>query len=354
MSDRQKLNIFQRGILQKGATLFVYLISITMGVLIIDWLDKRLFIALVQKAQERGSLSLEEARSFVTIIQSRDITIFFSIISAGLAFGFAGWLFMRWAAKRNWSWPVTLSRAVEFKAAMRRLGVVDPVEQIEFVRKRKLPVFIALSPLIQEEHTEVHAKLYAFAHNHSLSDKAVFTHFSGDQMLCLDANDCERLVQENKRSFSLAESVALTTKDRELQSIKETLASLIDDNHCLKAEIETYKEENVRLKDQVKILPAQTAGRVERLRIERLQWAALSPAMERLIKEAPAGRKYTTSELEAAFAEEWKHRVDLRQRMLALTGNEETKPSESMREAVKAEFKDAGLFSTGGRPRKNP
>lgn len=354
MSDRQKLNIFQRGILQKVAFVFVYLVSITIGVLIIDWLDKRLFIALVQKAQERGSIPLEGARSFITLIESRDTTMIFSIISVGLVCGSAGWLFMRWAAKRNWSWPVTLSRAVEFKAAMRRLGVVDPVEQIEFVRKRKLPVFISLSPLLQDEHTEVRAKLYAFAHNCSLSDKTVFTHYAGDQVLCLDANDCERLIQKSKRSFSLAESVVLTAKDRELQSIKETLASLIDDNHNLEAELTASKKENTRLKDQVQILPAQTAGRVERLRIERLQWAALSSTMERLMKEAPAGKKYTTSELESAFAEEWERCADLRQQMHALTGSEATKPSESMMSVVKAEFKDAGLFSTGGRPRKNP
>jgi len=354
MSDREKLNIFQRGILQKGAFVFVYLVSITIGALIVDWLDKRLFIALVQKTQEQGSLSLEGTRSFITLIESRDITIVFAIILTGLLCGFAGWLFMRWAAKRNWSWPVTLSRAVEFKAAMRRLGVVDPGEQIEFIRKRKLPVFIALSPLLQEEHTDVRAKLYAFAHDHSLSDKTVFTHYAGDQMLCLDANDCERLVQESKRSFSLAESVALTAKDRELQSIKETVASLAGDNHNLEAELSTLKKENASLKDQVQILPAQAAARVERLRIERLQWEALITTIRRLKKEAPAGKKYTMLELESAFAEEWERRVDLRRQMLALSGSEATKPSESMMGAVKAELKDAGLFSTGGRPRKNP
>jgi len=354
MSDRQKLNMFQRGILQKCAFVFVYLVSITTGVLIVDWLDKRLFIALVQKAQEQGSIPLEGARSFITLIESRDIPTFFYIIFSGFTIGFAGWLFMRWAAKRNWSWPVTLSRAVEFKAAMRRLGVVDPVEQIEFVRKRKLPVFISLSPLLQEEHTEVHAKLYPFAHNSSLSDKTVFAHSAGDQVLCLDANDCERLVQESNRSSSLAESVALTEKDRELQSIKDTVASLIDDNRNLEAELSAFKKENASLKDQVQILPAQAAGRVERLRIERLQWEALLTIIKRLMNEAPAGKKYTMLELESAFAEEWERCDDLRQRMHALTGSEATKPSESMMSVVKAEFKDAGLFSAGGRPRKNP
>ena len=42
----QKLNLFQRGILQKCATFFVYLVSFTIGALIIDWLDKLLFTAV--------------------------------------------------------------------------------------------------------------------------------------------------------------------------------------------------------------------------------------------------------------------------------------------------------------------
>jgi hypothetical protein len=62
---------------------------------------------------------------------------------------------MRWAAKRNWSWPVTLPKAVEFRSAMEQLGIADPTDRIAFVRKHKLPVFIALSPLIGKQERRI-------------------------------------------------------------------------------------------------------------------------------------------------------------------------------------------------------
>lgn len=349
-----KLDFFQRGILQKAAIVFACLGSLALGAFILNWVDKRLFIGTIRNAEHQGVISPDVFTRLQIFIAQSDNTTILTIIYIGLLCAGGGWLFMRWAAKRNWSWPVTLSQAVEFKSAMRRLGLVDPLEQIEFVRKHKISVFIALSPLLQEEHPDVRVKLYAFAHNSAFSDKDVFAFHAGRQTLCLDMADCERLVQERKQSLSLGESVVLAEKERELQSIKETVSSLIGDKHNLEVELAASQKKNARLEAQTKILPAQAGSRIDRLRIEGLQWAALIPTMARLMKEASAGKKYTMLELESAFAEEWERRTDLQARMLALTGSEATKPSESMMGAVKAEFKDAGLFSTGGRPRKNP
>ena len=107
------------------------------------------------------------------------------------------------------------------------------------------------------------------------------------------------------------------------------------------------------LRGKVNIQDAQDAGRIDRLRKERLQWAALTPVAERLIREAPTGKIYTMPEIERAFAAEWEQRTDLREQMLKLTGDEATTPSGSMFDAIKAEFQEAGLFrSKGGRPLK--
>lgn len=103
---------------------------------------------------------------------------------------------MRWAAKRNWSWPVTLPRAVEFRSAMEQLGIVDPDERIYFVRKHKLPVFIAPKPLVGTEHTDVFVQLYPYAYHSSLGDKEVLELHTGKQTLCLDAASYERLLEE--------------------------------------------------------------------------------------------------------------------------------------------------------------
>ena len=153
---------------------FVYMVSAATGAWIIDWLDKQSFIRLAKEAQRQELLSPEATRGFMLLIEARDSTAIFPIILVGLACGFVGWLFMRWAAKRNWSWSVTLPKAVEFRSAMEQLGIVDPADRIVFVRKHKLPVFIALSPLIEKEHEAVRAKLYAFAHHASLGGEDIF------------------------------------------------------------------------------------------------------------------------------------------------------------------------------------
>lgn len=67
-----KLNMFQRGILQKGATTFVYLASISIGAFILDWMDKRLFVRLAEEAQQRNILSPKATQGFIALIEARD------------------------------------------------------------------------------------------------------------------------------------------------------------------------------------------------------------------------------------------------------------------------------------------
>jgi hypothetical protein len=172
------LNIFQRGILQKCATLLVYFVSVGIGALIIDWLDKRMFIHIADEAQRQKLISSEAARGFTILIDSRNSTVVYYIIFIGLACGFVSWMFMRWAAKLNWSRQTTLPKAVEFRSALQRLGIIDPSERIEFVRKQKLSVFISLLPFLQEEMENVRVKLYPFADHHYFADKDVFEKYT--------------------------------------------------------------------------------------------------------------------------------------------------------------------------------
>lgn len=75
-----KLNVFQRGILQKCATVFAYLFSIGLGAFILDWIDKRLFIRLAEEAQQKEILSQKAAQGFIALIEARDSTAIFAII----------------------------------------------------------------------------------------------------------------------------------------------------------------------------------------------------------------------------------------------------------------------------------
>jgi sterol desaturase/sphingolipid hydroxylase (fatty acid hydroxylase superfamily) len=131
----QKLNLFQRGILQKVATAIVYFASFVTGAFILDWLEKRRFTVVAEKAQQQGILTPESFRDLKAQIAAMDVTAIFAIIIVGLFCVGIGWLLMRWAANLNWSWPVTLPKAVEFRSAMRMVNISDSTGEIECVRK---------------------------------------------------------------------------------------------------------------------------------------------------------------------------------------------------------------------------
>jgi hypothetical protein len=341
-----KLNIFQRGILQKTASLAIYFISFAAVAFILDWLEKRRFSVVVEKAKQQGILTAESFRDLKTLIVAMDESAIFAIIVVVVLCGGIGWLLMRWAANFNWSWPVTLPRAMEFRSAMRRLNVMDLAGEIECVRRHKLSVFIALAPLRQEEQEMVRAQLYAAAH-HMFSKNDVFERHIGKQTLCLDAAEYERVAEKVKQEVAERESVLIAAKNNEIEGLRTALASATQ-------ELAELRNERDELRGKVQIQPAQEKDRVDRLRVERLQWAALTPIIAQCIANPKKDGKYTTPDIEAAFAAAWQARADLREAMLRLTGSEEAKPSEAVIAAVKAELKDAGLFSSGGRPRKNP
>jgi preprotein translocase subunit SecY len=148
-----KLNIFQRGILQKAVSVAVYFISFVAVAFIVDWLEKRRFTVVVEKAKQQGILTAENFRDLKALIAAMDESAIFAIIVVVVLCGGIGWLLMRLAANFNWSWPTTLPKAIEFRAAMRRLNVTDLAGEIECVRRHKLSVFIALSPLRKDEES---------------------------------------------------------------------------------------------------------------------------------------------------------------------------------------------------------
>ena len=222
MSKPLKLNIFQRGFLQKAITVFVYLGSIALGVFVLDFADKRLFANIIKEAERQGIITSDAFVRIQSLIDTRDNTIIFSIIFIGFFCIAIGWFLMRLAAKLNWSWPVTIPQAVEFRSAMEQLGIAEPNERIEFVRKHKLHVFIALSPLAHKRQNSVRSQFYAFAHNSPLGNSDIFERHIGKQTLCLDAADFDRLLEEHDKRADSAYSARIVTLEENITSLKGT------------------------------------------------------------------------------------------------------------------------------------
>lgn len=327
---QQKLNIFQCGILQVITILFVGLASFTFCGIIVYWLDGQLLKSFVHQAQQQDLITLEVAKTLNDIIEGRDFTIIFVTILATLGCVAGGWVFMRWAAKLNWSWPVTLPRAVEFRAAMEQLGIVAPDDRIDFVRKHKLPIFLAHAPLVGGEvggeAVSVCARLYVFAHHRYFSDKNIFEQHTGNQTLCLNAEDYERLLEEHGHKTDLAYSARIAT-------LEEANAALAGVNSLHLAKIEALKEENEKLQEEntdfrnkQRTAPARD-GRAEKLEQDRIPfyrvvWATINA----LLAKAVPGTKYTRPQIQSAFGDELENFPELKaaiKKLLATDRKEE-------------------------------
>ena len=112
MSTHKKLNIFQRGALQNLFTALVALLCCVVAGLVIYWLDK--------------------AR-----LHAADITVF-DIIVVAVLFTAISLAVLRFSTRANLVWSVILPKALEFSSALRKLGVLDLKEQMDFARKHKL------------------------------------------------------------------------------------------------------------------------------------------------------------------------------------------------------------------------
>ena len=346
MDSKKNLTIFQRGLLQNAFTAGVYLLCLILAAFSIDWFEKKRFIAAARQALEQERLSQESFVGFQRLIESATTVDVFMAVFIAAAWILIGYACIKFSTRFNLVQSTTLPKAVEFSSAMRKLGILELDEQMDFVRKQRLSVFIAATGILDEAQENVAAKLYPFSRN-PIASKEVFALNIGKRTLCLDAEEYERILHEGQKRFSLEESVALAQKDEELKGLKTTLAALTSE-HTAQA------KELGELRGKAQIQPAQEKDRVSRLRVERLQWAVLIHVAEKLMREAPKGKQYTTPEIEAAYAAEWERRDDLKAAMLRLTGSEDTKPSEYLVKAIKEEFREVGLLSLGGRPKQNP
>jgi hypothetical protein len=321
MNPPRKLNIFQRGVLQEIFTALIAFVCLSAAMTLLILLDRERFL-------NNASINIID----LIVIAALSTVIGIAVVKV--------------SSRVNFAWSVTLPKAVEFSSALRKLGILELKKQIAFVREHSFDVFIADVPILGDDQENVRAKLYPFVNN-VLASESVFSTNIGKRTLCLDAGEYELLAEKVKKDEALKESVVSAAKNDEIKGLTTAVASLTQ-------EIKTITKERDELRGKVRIQNAQETGRVERLRVERLLWIVFNSVIDRLIQDTPPSKGYTTPNIEAAFAAEWEQRADLREYMRRLTGSEEANPSEDFIKAVKAEFKDVGKLSTGGRPPKNP
>ena len=208
VSQRKKLNIFQRGILQP----IVY--------------------ALIGA----GCLFAIEAIFYYigkyNIIQNATLIYIFCFIGVVTVLAVIGIALPMASLKLNLAWKATLPEVVEFTAAMRKLGLFDFNTQLAFISAQKVSVFIADNPILHDIQKNARVKKYMF-----LSHKNVLLLHKGKGTLCLDAEEYERIARDVQTPFSTLESTAqseLLRKTIELDKLAAENASLKQKYSALK------------------------------------------------------------------------------------------------------------------------
>ena len=159
LSDK-KLNTFQKGIWQKIFSLAVYGVCIVAVTYAIAFLIKNDILKALTTIQKQADLSNLDFRILTATLDERGFALASIIIFCSVILALVSWLIIRWAGNRNWSTPVILPKAVEFRSAMDRLGVQTPRDRFDIIEKFRIPLYITEKPLLEPKNVDVQVRFY--------------------------------------------------------------------------------------------------------------------------------------------------------------------------------------------------
>ena len=150
LSDK-KLNAFQKGILQKYFSLATYGVCIIATAYAVAFLIKNDILKALTAIQKQAGLSDITFRMLTDALDERGFALASIIIFSSVLLALASWFTVRWAGNRNWSTPVILPCAVEFRSAMDRLGVQKPRDRFDIIEKFRIPLYLSAPPSLRRK-----------------------------------------------------------------------------------------------------------------------------------------------------------------------------------------------------------
>ena len=300
----KNLNPLERGLLQKIFVFIVYTLSITVLALGLEWFDKYTFLKILSSAELQEKIPQDVLRLFARLIDARNDTDFVHLIIFGLFCGlFVFWL-MRHAAGLQWSKAVKLEHAVEFRQAMEKIGITDPDDGIDFVRKHGFPVYIAIKPFAGMEMDNVKARYYAFAENIPVGSRAIFNTYIGNQRLCVDGGDFAILQQKFGREAQAALEACVASLEDTIAKLRSELSVRENRIEQLKKDNAGLTDENEMYKNKFKTIPGREK-KSDRREDSKCPFRRVAyPLVNRLITHALPGEKYTRTQIQDAFMRE--------------------------------------------------
>ena len=184
-SDK-KLNIFQRGILQKCIAFLAYLICASIAAFSIDLINKQWFISVAKRYYTNGQLPEEALKLFSFIMEFRVDTNIFNLAFLISVCVFICFKFVRFIAQLDLLRPVTLDKVIEFRKTMENIEIFKPEERIDFIIKSKIPLYIAYDPIISTEKEHVKAQFYACSKYDYFISANTINKYTVMQLLCIE------------------------------------------------------------------------------------------------------------------------------------------------------------------------
>ncbi|WP_458400673.1 hypothetical protein [Mailhella sp.] len=315
LSDK-KLNTFQKGIWQKIFSLATYGVCIIATAYAVAFLIKNDILKALTAIQKSADLSEHTLRMLTAALDERGFALASIIIFSSVLLALASWFTVRWAGNRNWSTPVILPCAVEFRSAMDRLGVQKPRDRFDIIEKFCIPLYITEKPLLASENTDVQVRYYRHGAEADMRNIAMLESFIGCQKLCLDAGDFDFLASEYKRSFGTVNSSALASLKDQNDKLKAALSLKEHDAHEAAQELVRLREENAELFNKAKTADAREGKADKRERDRIAFWRVAAPLVNDLL--AAPDTEYTRPQIQQAFEDELERHPELKPTIKAL------------------------------------
>lgn len=307
----RRLSSLERDLPQKILICIVYTLGATGLTLALEWFDRHNFIKILSSAELQGKVPEDVLRLFIKLIDARDSADFMHLLIFGLLGGLIIFWLIRQAAGLPLAKSVNLAHAIEFRQAMEKIGINDPDDRIDFIRKHNVPVYISLKPFFTMEMDNVKVRHYAFSENTAIGSREVFNAHIGNQRLCLDSGDFAILQDRFGRDAQATMAVYIG-------SLEDTISRLQSELSAKDNRIEQLKQDNAKITDENDIYKnkLRTVSGREKKSDKREESKApfrrvAYSLVNRLIAHAMPGEKYKRPQIQAEFTRELDNYPDL-------------------------------------------
>jgi hypothetical protein len=231
----KKMNMLQRGVPQQIFTFCVYLLCMTGNTYIVSLFLKTLYIAKADRQLASNGITKDVFLQVVQFVKNTDLSDAVIIIFVmGILVAITHKIMLK-VASFDFVQDVILTRALEFSSALRKIGVLSPADQMQFVKKHKMPVFIATTEILGDEIQNIKAKLNTFSRG-NLTSSSVYSQNIGKRTLCLNADDFQHVIEEQFQQSCLANKTQLEAKNQEVVALTCALKTEMEKNDALKRE----------------------------------------------------------------------------------------------------------------------